>query len=101
MHYRGQRSTGRLACPSPYPAGLPSLPPRPADVALASAAGAADYTLRIQTHHSPETLPGKIFLQFVQDVGTLALTMALAPIDPTQRLGRGSRRWRRPGGQPA
>jgi CPA2 family monovalent cation:H+ antiporter-2 len=49
-------------------------------VALASAAGAADYTLRIQTHHSPETLPGKIFLQFVQDVGTLALTMALAPI---------------------
>jgi TRAP-type mannitol/chloroaromatic compound transport system substrate-binding protein len=39
-----------------------------ATVALASAAGAADYTLRIQTHHSPESLPGKIFLQFVQDV---------------------------------
>ena len=41
-----------------------------ASIALASAAGAADYTLRIQTHHSPETLPGKIFLQFVQDVET-------------------------------
>jgi TRAP-type C4-dicarboxylate transport system substrate-binding protein len=41
-----------------------------AGIALASAAGAADYTLRIQTHHSPESLPGKIFLQFVQDVET-------------------------------
>jgi TRAP-type C4-dicarboxylate transport system substrate-binding protein len=39
-------------------------------VALASAAGAAEYTLRIQTHHSPETLPGKIFLQFVQEMET-------------------------------
>ena len=39
-----------------------------ASVALASAAGAADYTLRIQTHHGPESLPGRIFLQFVQDV---------------------------------
>jgi hypothetical protein len=36
-------------------------------VALASA---AEYTLRIQTHHSPEILPGKIFLQFVQDIET-------------------------------
>jgi hypothetical protein len=42
-----------------------------AGVALAPAAGAANYTLRIQTHHSPETLPGKIFLQFVQDVGRI------------------------------
>jgi TRAP-type mannitol/chloroaromatic compound transport system substrate-binding protein len=41
-----------------------------ASLGLASAAGAADYTLRIQTHHSPESLPGKIFLQFVQDVET-------------------------------
>ena len=39
-----------------------------ASMALASAAGAADYTLRIQTHHGPESLPGRIFLQFVQDV---------------------------------
>jgi TRAP-type mannitol/chloroaromatic compound transport system substrate-binding protein len=31
---------------------------------------AADYTLRIQTHHSPESLPGRIFLQFVEDVET-------------------------------
>jgi TRAP-type C4-dicarboxylate transport system substrate-binding protein len=41
-----------------------------AGMALASTAGAADYTLRIQTHHSPETLPGKIFLQFVQEMET-------------------------------
>lgn len=35
---------------------------------LAGAAHAADYTLRIQTHHGPESLPGKIFEQFVEDV---------------------------------
>jgi hypothetical protein len=28
VHYPGQRSTGRLACPSRYRASLPSLPPR-------------------------------------------------------------------------
>jgi TRAP-type mannitol/chloroaromatic compound transport system substrate-binding protein len=40
-------------------------------VALATGpALAADYTLRIQTHHSPESLPGRIFLQFVEDVET-------------------------------
>ena len=37
---------------------------------LAGAASAADYTLRIQTHHSPESLPGQIFQQFVEDVET-------------------------------
>lgn len=35
---------------------------------LAGAAGAQDYTLRIQTHHSAESLPGRIFQQFVEDV---------------------------------
>jgi TRAP-type mannitol/chloroaromatic compound transport system substrate-binding protein len=35
-----------------------------------SLASAAEYALRIRTHHSPETLPGKIFLQFVQDMET-------------------------------
>lgn len=35
---------------------------------LAGAALGADYTLRIQTHHSPESLPGRIFQQFVKDV---------------------------------
>jgi TRAP-type mannitol/chloroaromatic compound transport system substrate-binding protein len=41
-----------------------------AAVASGSGALAADYTLRIQTHHSPESLPGRIFLQFVEDVET-------------------------------
>jgi TRAP-type C4-dicarboxylate transport system substrate-binding protein len=39
-----------------------------ATLGLGGTAFGADYTLRIQTHHSPESLPGKIFLQFVQDV---------------------------------
>ncbi len=39
-----------------------------AGLGLAGAAGAAEYTLRIQTHHSPESLPGRIFQQFVEDV---------------------------------
>lgn len=29
---------------------------------------AADYSLRIQTHHAPGSLPGKIFTQFTKDV---------------------------------
>jgi TRAP-type C4-dicarboxylate transport system substrate-binding protein len=41
-----------------------------AALGTAGGADAADYTLRIQTHHSPESLPGRIFLQFVEDVET-------------------------------
>lgn len=39
-------------------------------VGLAGAASAQEHTLRIQTHHSPESLPGQIFQQFVEDVET-------------------------------
>lgn len=38
-------------------------------VSPASVVGAAEYTLRIQTHHSAESLPGRMFLQFAKDVG--------------------------------
>ena len=43
-----------------------------AGVALASSASAADYTLRIQTHYAPETPPGKLVAQFVDDVQTMS-----------------------------
>jgi TRAP-type mannitol/chloroaromatic compound transport system substrate-binding protein len=43
-----------------------------AGMALASAAGAADYTLRIQTHYAPETVSGKLAAQFVDDVETMS-----------------------------
>ncbi len=37
-----------------------------------STAGAADYTLRIQTHYAPETTSGKLAQQFVDDVETMS-----------------------------
>jgi TRAP-type mannitol/chloroaromatic compound transport system substrate-binding protein len=43
-----------------------------AGVALASAAGAQEYTLRIQTHYAPETPSGKLAAQFVDDVQTMS-----------------------------
>lgn len=33
---------------------------------------AADFTLRIQTHHAPGSLPGRVFTQFVDDVETMS-----------------------------
>ncbi|NNG05475.1 MAG: hypothetical protein HKM95_15435, partial [Inquilinus sp.] len=38
----------------------------------APAVGAADYTLRIQTHYAPETVSGKLAQQFVDDVETMS-----------------------------
>jgi TRAP-type mannitol/chloroaromatic compound transport system substrate-binding protein len=41
-------------------------------VAVSWAAHAADYTLRIQTHYSPETPSGRLAAQFVDDVQTMS-----------------------------
>jgi TRAP-type C4-dicarboxylate transport system substrate-binding protein len=35
-------------------------------------AQAAEVTLRIQTHHSAESVPGRVFLQFVEDLETMS-----------------------------
>jgi len=39
---------------------------------MATAAFAADYTLRIQTHYAPETVSGKLAQSFVDDVQTMS-----------------------------
>jgi len=38
----------------------------------AGTAAAQEFTLRIQTHHSAESLPGQIFEQFIEDVETMS-----------------------------
>ncbi|MEO1090914.1 MAG: TRAP transporter substrate-binding protein [Pseudomonadota bacterium] len=41
-------------------------------VAAASPVAAQEFTLRIQTHHSAESLPGRIFAQWIDDVQTMS-----------------------------
>jgi TRAP-type mannitol/chloroaromatic compound transport system substrate-binding protein len=60
-----------MTTPSPAPRMLLGVP-LAATLLLGGAAGAQEYTLRIQTHYAPETPSGKLAAQFVDDVQTMS-----------------------------